>query len=37
MKKKTMINLATEIITTTDMPDIPVKAISGVAEELGVK
>lgn len=37
MKKKPTINLATEIITTPDMPDIPVKAISGVAEELGVK
>ena len=33
--KKVKINLATEIITTPDLPSTPIVAITGQAVELG--
>lgn len=34
MKKKTMINLVTETITTPDLPSTPIVTITGEAVEI---
>lgn len=36
-RKKINLNLQTETVSTPDLPQVPVKAVEVVAEELGVK